>query len=560
MFIKTATTLRVSLADQYTKDIVSKTTMASALGTTIAPGGETGTVTSIQHMPDQIPDNPSTIVANTSIETIENILYRNWIWRNTFQVDASMRPGFVFGTIQIHPNTCNDYVAHIARMFLTYTGSMKIRTRFMATFQFGGSFRLGFLPPKFTLAQIQSMPIQTLTAYPNIDLDPKNTEWIEFQASDERNIMFHWMTQALDKPEDFSGWYVFYVAAPLVLSGTDTTVSLLVEAAGGFNFSQLSPISDINVSGKGWAGNKINLLSEVGIDDGIMISACIAHQTALNHLPIGYFTARGLGGKKTADFANSGSQSSKIRYLIDNIDARTIAPGFLVNYTGSTTAGRFLTRDGVVLPLNMPKNKMWCSNFNTQDNKNVLTESKIIQKDLDKWWTSFYFVGRTGGWDSRGPVAVYPVSGRLPMEDYYFIYDGSPDPSYIQNPKPQESMVTFNTLDGVNIQTRGMRDALMTSQGEESVSQIYQLRSVDGIILALFRLTPMGIWTTSAHTSEVEYPPGTLEYLQDLPMSSPLPPLPTQRRYARLARKLLASNPEPTPDDWDANVYSMLSF
>lgn len=535
--------------------------MASALGTTIAPGGETGTVTSIAHMPDQLPDNPSTIVANTSIETLDNILYRNWVWRNTFQVDTSMRPGFVFGTIQIHPSTTNDYIAHIARMFLTYTGSAKIRTRFMATFQFGGSFRLGFLPPKFTLAQIQSLPIQTLTAYPNIDLDPKNTEWVEFQASDERNIMFHWMTQTLEKPEDFSGWYVFYVAAPLVMSGTETTVSLLVEAAGGFNFSQLSPISDINVSGRGWAGNTIHLRSEVGIDCGIITSRVMAHQVALNHLPVGYFTARGIGGRKTADFPNAGSQSSRIRYLIDNINPATINPAFVVDYTGGGVVGRYLTRSELCLPLNMPKTSMWCSGFSIPEGQTaVRTTNKIIQPNLDDWWHSFYFIDRTGALTTHAPVAVYPVSAVYPMEDYYFVNGETPDPSFIQSPKPQESIVTFDSLDGINIQTRSMRDAMTQSQGEETMSQIYQLRTSDGVIVALFRLTPMGMWTTTGHSSQVEYPAGTLEYLQDLPMSSPLPPLPMQRRYARLAKKLLATNPTPTPDDWDVNVYSMLSF
>lgn len=100
-------------------------------------------------MPDQLPDNPATLAATTSIETLQNVMYRDWIWRNTFPIDTTMQPGTIFGTIKIHPKNCNEYITHIAAMFKTWVGSFKVRSRFMATFQFGGSFRVGWLPPIF---------------------------------------------------------------------------------------------------------------------------------------------------------------------------------------------------------------------------------------------------------------------------------------------------------------------------------------------------------------------------------------------------------------------------
>jgi hypothetical protein len=532
----------------------------SALGTTIAPEGETGTVTRLQHMPDQVPDNPATIAANTSIETLQNILYENWVWRNTYQIDASMRPGAIIGTIPVHPYECNDYVRHIARMFLTWTGAMKIRTRFMATFQFGGSFRLGFLPPKFTQQQINNLPIQTLTAYPNIDIDPKNTNWIDFQCSDERNILFHWMTDDYTKPENFAGWFVFYVAAPLVLSGEVTQIQLLVEAAGGFHFAQLAPIAEINTGSNAWIGTHINPHHQNGTDDNMAITRPVIYPIGHDRFPVGFIGMLGLGGKKPQDsgvavlsprMVDLQTQLHNGTYLY-NIEAH----GKALDYGSPYMDELFIQNNTVsnILPLNRPIEGV----IFKQGNDNV--DVKAILEKLDRPWYCMIYGCKTTI-EVPNPTGMYLTDCPAYEPDHYkFLVrlPGMIEDSHLVNTLPTESVVVFSGYGGVNFQTTAMAEAMKNYTYQTSTSQLYQYRSENGTPIATLRLHPSGLWTTNRTQAITTLPYGSLVYLQDYPMGSPLPPTPVSARFNRLSRKLTDKIPIPTKEDWEANVFSMI--
>jgi hypothetical protein len=554
--------------------------MASALGTTVEPEGSTGTVTALRHMPDQLPDNPSTILANTSIETIQNILNENWIWRNSFTIDPTMRPGQIFGTIKIHPRNCNEYITHISQMFLTWTGSMKIRTRFMATFQFGGSIRLGYLPPKFSQSQVNTLPITTLTAYPNVDLDPKNTDWVFFQASDERNVLFHWMNELTDdNPESFAGWFVFYIASPLVLSGgTSTQISLLVEAAGGFNFSQLAPISAIVPIAQGWLDPRTayDILSQAGCDDAEVSVGSMCLQVlpiAIKQLDVGFANAR-MAGKYTTDLCPGSTCINGV------LDAREGFQGSI--YPSSTFHGSWycpttepnghidFVRGYDVSPGNFVRSSR---PLPSNVERFGVTIATLNQNDLGPrpYYSAFKrYTAERGTYASNGWSDSTTSLGYLTAQvscGWYNVMNHDPTPvdvvscdyvsgnSVLVNPLPNESIVVFSNITNRTFQTQTMQ---MSQQLDkiplplQTTSQLYSLFAVGtvGPIMVL-RLQPSGLFTTNATVAEAvlrdvtSTGPLYLEYLQDLPMSSPLPDTGLTRKnlalFARATRKAFAS-------------------
>jgi hypothetical protein len=493
-----------------------------------------------------------------------------------------MRAGQIFGTIKIHPKNCNDYITHISEMFLTWTGSMKIRTRFMATFQFGGSIRLGYLPPKFSASQINSLPISLLTAYPNIDLDPKNTNWVHFQASDERNILFHWMSTLDDEtPESFSGWFVFYVASPLVLSGgVSTQISLLVEAAGSFNFSQLSPIANFTPTTGAWLSPSASydILQATGCDDWTINKGFMQlsiQPIAIKNLLVGFATARGIGGAYSTALAPGSSVLGGVLF-----HRNTVAQGLgvAVTYIGSWDLDsngaqphpmrifRKSAGSSTEQSLHFPSNGERDGIAMTAASPAPATSTPWPTFSQTKHYTPGNGIyGRTVPW-----VGAYDPGLNRPYATTYLGWvspgDNAPDNSPVDpaicnfetdnslfvNPLQSESIVVFtNTLTRtVNMQTYAMaRDFATNKSMDATMSQLYNLR-MDGTVgpIAQIRLQPSGIMTTNAVSSltlvkdVAATGPLWLEFIQSLPMSSPLPSINTFSRknlalFTRATRK-----------------------
>lgn len=493
-------------------------------------------------MPDQKPDNPKTISATTSIETINQVMYKNWIWRNQFTVDTTMQAGHVFGTIKIHPQNCHDYLTYISKMFLTWTGSMKIRSRFQATFQFGGSFRLGWLPPKFNATQVQNLPIQTLTAYPNIDLDPKNTCWMEFQASEERNILFHWMEDLdVNTPESFGGWFVFYVAAPLVISGgAGNQVTMLVESAGSFEFAQLAPISQITPATRAII-DQDSIFTQVGCDDFARIEAIQICSKAIKSLPAGWFFARSSNNGYTKDKTSVAKQSSHLRlFLSTSQDAPDTATPFAIGDSPTPVNPNipidvwYFTPDVLSHQLNTnqePDSLILATNglaIKPDQGKKILKGNNMLV--TFNCGTSRENAPKGSGYTiTSASLTMQPVKiADIGLNTIVTIQDEpKPDTSTLTMPI-NESFVGFVSFRhrSFNIQTTQHGNALAASNLGDTNSQLYQLFAEDNPApLLTLRLTPYGFFTTNAVDTDAVLTGKNLylRYLQDLPMSTPLP-------------------------------------
>ena len=480
-----------------------------------APGdGQTGTVTTTPPVSsEQVPTNPGSIKATTSKEDVIQVLKRNWIYKATYRVTAAMKPGQVIGYFKIHPNECNPYVAHVARMFLTWTGTMKVRTRFMANFANGGSFRVGFLPPYFTEEQVQNMSLATRTAYPNMDLDPKFTDWTEFSGVDERRVLFHTMDEST--PEGFGGWIVFYVVGSLVQSlQTSGEVSMIIETAGDFEFLQLADLSDGGVtpttSGPLPPQACLNILDQQGCDDHTGGDSFVLQVQPVNvQTAKGFFLGTSLDGSAPESLA-----AGSIIHPQENVTSyRTRAEGsILLNGSGTdkykrdkkgNSDGFFKSYlpPGYLATVNCESGALVVQTF-TQDLRKEINDTIILSDGV--WFGHAGYHEDLPSEHSKTRID-HPYSYEHTNKFHFHV-----EPtilltqSTLKNQRPNESIVQFanRSTRALNLQTKAIARALKNQPPGITADHLYTVRApdVNGPIMYL-RLQPCGMFTTHPNTS-----------------------------------------------------------
>jgi len=547
----------------------------AGLGTSM-DNGEAGMLGAAPRTDPQVgSSNPGEISHTTAMEDVLFLLYRDWVYLNRFTIDTTMLPGHVFAIIPIHPKRCHQYVRHVSEMFNGWTGTMGIRTRFMANAFNGGSFRIGWLPPNLTMDQIHNMSLPSLTAYPNQDLDPKNTEWTHYKGEDERNVMFHWMTDDIDptRPESFGGYIVMYVAGSLVVGAAQSgTVSMIVESVGNFFFRQPSPLfRDISPIATGPLSleSVSNLFQQNGCDDftsdrlnfGIQIFA-----QAVKSIPIGYTFASGVGSLPW-DYA-----PSTLNPILLETRTRVLAGSILManSFVGNMLCGLTHTqlpfyyavaRD--VVPFNKEHGSY---NFAAQyavkaglEGTTARVVSYILQEGPALHFTSE---------DGAHPEADLSIEDLFidccwhtgqrgqPIDTTEIGIAGQPNAQKLQTMQANESIVTFvnTSFRSINLQTEQMAKDLQSYAKDDTISYTYDLHAEDtpGAIRTL-RLNPNGMFTTQAVGSNTLFMrPGVkvnLVYTGTLPVGSPLPPATQQqksywREVSRLNSKLDRMTPQ----------------
>jgi hypothetical protein len=381
--------------------------------------------------------------------------------------------------------------------------------------------------------------------------------WTKFQSSDERKVLFNCITELTDeKTKSLYEWFVFYVAAPLVISGGSTSVSMLVEAAGSFDFAQLAPITAVSPSGNGWlAGAGDDLLAQPGCDDRTADS-----YNAIQILPVniksllsGFTCSNKVGGGVPSTV---GSALSPFRTAWRN---RALETHQKINtdYKGQamlTTApsGVFWdVPDDSALSIQNAEQDTYGLMFPESGNeveysgaprRTTSTSSPGTVTMATKETKAAFAGGRIAGFTTQINIYDNPIN----TTDCFLYVDlvtDNHDQSILHNELPDESLVTFvNTrLRTVNLQTTLIATALKnTLPSDPNTSQLYQLfSSSQPAPLMTLRVHPSGIITTSA-TDAVALLPNDgntlyLRYLQDLPMNSPLPQSVSQARFMRHA-------------------------
>jgi len=508
----------------------------SGLGETLS-GNESGTVDSF--VPTQVDvrqNDKSQISQTTSNESLSHVISRDYIYKATYAIDGAMKPGHIFGLIRIHPYDCNKYVAHVAQMFKTWTGGMKVRARFMANFANGGSFRIGFLPPIFTQADIQSIPLDTLTGYPNQDLDPKNTDWTEFKTSDQRNVAYHYMKDPSTDPDvqDIGGWIVFYVVGSLVQALQATGgVQMVVETAGDFDFRQLSPLGASplppTLQGPLSESSILNLLSQPGCDDRLSsqgaLQVCADDITQVGG---GFVLARGLDGKLASTQPNT-VLSTYITYWQGRIDSGAAKPSLVTPVTQSMNfpnVGSHFSDSGQLPVLNIGASDgtdlvIWGL---TGDGDSAYYLSPDAITSNTEWHSTA--TGNTMQPQRNGAIVTVSSLEHGAVSTKMSPFVGV---NTFHNERPGESILLFVSLVArtFNTQTFLMAESLRTNPAIAGTDYLYTLRSSEtpGILMYV-RLQQNGMFTTTRSPTSVVLA-GQNYYLSYEGELSPSAPLPT---------------------------------
>lgn len=223
---------------------VEKTPPTVANNTTGEAGGETSRTPA-----QSIPNDPKTISATTERSPLAELLFANFVYYGTYTVQTDYKPGAIIFAIPVHPSSANQYNAHVLKMFNAWNGSLLLRTRFASSALYGGLIRIVHLPPNLTRDDINRMSIKNMTAYPNIEVNPQNTEWSLIKGEDERNMLFHYTKEGIDEndPTTFGGWIVAFVEAALIASSDGSqSVGLVVETCGRFLYNQPNPFFTVD--------------------------------------------------------------------------------------------------------------------------------------------------------------------------------------------------------------------------------------------------------------------------------------------------------------------------
>lgn len=527
----------------------------SGLGTTVDPSGEPGSLThNVVPQSETTPDQPAQISQTTAIQTLDQLLHMNWIYDSTFTASTTMPAGTVLFVKPIHPLEWNWPNRRVASMFNAWTGSGKIRYRPLATAWYGGSIRVGFLPPNMTMTDIYSIPLEVLTSYPNKDIDPKNTAWVDFRGPDQREIAYHYMAPFDDtRRQNFGGYIVFYVAGKLVTQAPDfTTIQFIVETAGDFMYDQPSPRalepSSVTQHPLGPAID-IPLIMQPLCDSadscqGNIVQVC---KNTVTSLTVGGATMSAVG-RNLALFKNTTglellntklNGSSGMPRGFDCWKEGGVAPDLVMNTSNSVP--RINCELGTpiavcangLLPLGEKYQEISLTALNDADDtlglKYTAGPTKTVDNAILQDLSIMRTTTNTGG-------AINPALAAIGAMKLSPMAGG-------------ESIVIFGNVHTRNFAPQTMPQAHFMGKwphdmADSEVSYLYNLVNSTGTPLLTIRLNPNGMFTSNSVAADVVYDNQYtyLRYVGTLPVSSPLPPMSAvarnlQRTLARYSRK-----------------------
>jgi hypothetical protein len=505
------------------------------LGQNLPPSGIAGDAVSSTMAMDAVgQNNPKSIAQSTSHYNVHNIEKNDYIYKETFSITTSMPEGTIIACFPNHPSECNYLTDHFSKAFNCWNGTLKGRLRMLGTAFFGGSVRVGILPPTFSESQIRNMPLENLTSYPNCDHDPKDTGMVMFEATDQRNVAYHYNTGFNpEDPSTFGCWIVIYVTGRLVTQSADfTSISFYVETKGNYEYAQPKPLSFGTT-----AGNPLESILDVPSTEWI------------------------LGHSFDAGFGNVLQVVPSAQANVPFADHGYTVVGGKVWRTGDVQ-NILLTNEHLDETLGRIK-KSPITRFSTGRLGHPQALYPVITNaPLNTNYDAASVVGVTFNKPAAGADNGVPGKYKLSADTEYLDYDGNLEPvtvpplgpyAYVQDVSNMtnaptldttkmfaetgrvqpfvlgESAVVFGNIwtHRFNPQTVNMQRALKEYSGyEPTVSYMYHLVNSNGSPIMTLRLNPNGLFTTAPSGSAimVNLEDGyTLRFIQRLPITSPLP-------------------------------------
>jgi len=431
--------------------------------------------------------------------------------------------------------------------------------RMMATAFYGGSIRVGYLPPNINQTEIRNMPLDVLTVFPNDDFDPKNTTWAHFSTPDERDVLYHYMSpntngwDVTDK-RSFGGYIVLYVAGRLVTQSPEmTSINVIIESAGNFNFSQINPrfgVTDFS-DNKGvlsTASTRLDTWVSSEADKHKIRNVTIL-QNNINSLPLGGFkmTPYQYPDIDSAEGITLGPIGQDVRKT--NITNKMFSTNIGADPAAPYETFEAVTTPSLFHPMILPslanvsfdgagdynfENRALTGHGGKGQNWNLVYKPPNSAKHIIVNNPASYFVVENSAVPLSGTINSYKTGCQF-----------APNAAI-------ESIVVFpDDYSFINLQPYNFAADLRAHKAYDPImSQIYALRRKEGTIITYIRLNPNGICTAPPTPTEtvIEIVEGMyLEYVQDLPITSPLPVSSSSRKEMRrikLMDRLKQTDPE----------------
>nr|WPR17633.1 MAG: coat protein [Spider picorna-like virus 7] len=190
------------------------------------------------------PDNREAPIHAGMVNGIDPFFSRQYVALEQFTWTTSQDPATLLFYRAIHPRRSHQWIDYLSYIYNTFAGGFDFAFKVAGTGFHAGGIYLVRLPPNIKPDSLKTEA--DITGFEYFVIDPKTLEVEVKSCMDQRNVMFHWMTDFdLNRPETFGGFIAAYVMLPLNTSSTGATsiqVQVFTKPSQNFMFSQVRPL------------------------------------------------------------------------------------------------------------------------------------------------------------------------------------------------------------------------------------------------------------------------------------------------------------------------------
>jgi len=190
---------------------------------------------------------PTESVAHaTTVNIIDSFFYEQFVPLTNFTWATSQAPGTMLWTTPITPLRGHANLAYITKMYNIWTGSLEYSLKVAGTGFHAGALAMVKTPPNVDPNKLTSANL--FGYYPYVVIDPKTLECTMKAGHDQRNVMYHYLSEPLTNTSAIGGHLSIFVLQALNTSSTGTAqinVQVFNRVGPDFMLLQMMPV-DIN--------------------------------------------------------------------------------------------------------------------------------------------------------------------------------------------------------------------------------------------------------------------------------------------------------------------------
>jgi hypothetical protein len=180
--------------------------------------------------------------ANVAQSGIMSYLKSQHLAFQRFSWSTSQLPGTLLLNVPITPLRANSIISYLSGIYNCWNGGLEYQAKVAGTGFHAGALGLARIPPNIDPTTLKT--VEQFTAFEYSVIDPKTLEAVSKDISDQRPVMFHYMSNDFANPNNIGGHFVIFVLLRLNTSSTGTNqidVQVFNKLAPDFNFIQVIP-------------------------------------------------------------------------------------------------------------------------------------------------------------------------------------------------------------------------------------------------------------------------------------------------------------------------------